>query len=700
MVVNVIAVSYGIAAAAFLLLTLLLLTSWRGRLHGMALTAASAITASWAGLVAQQASAGIQLSLATDVLELARDAAWIFFLVLVLRPYLKKSGGTVVQSRLMTPGLTLLLLLCTAGTIYSRWIMRDVASEIYFVANYVGRVAVAVIGMLLVEQLYRSTPQQERWAIKFACLGLGGLFAYDFYLYSDAMLFRALNAEIWAARGMVDALAVPLIAVSAARNPKWSLDIAVSRRVIFHSAAVLGSALYLLLMALAGYWLRFFGGSWGSVMQVTFSAGALALLVGIVFSGTVRSRLKVFISKNFYNYNYDYREEWLRFTRTLSTKGPGLGERAVQAIANLVESPTGALWLSNGASHALLANWHMPDAVGSEPADSQFCTFLKKRQWVVDLDELAADPEKYESLVAPDWLRRLTRAWLVVPLIMHEELLGFVVLSQPRSRIRLNWEVTDLLKIAGNQAASYLAQQQSANALMVARQFESFNRMSTFIVHDLKNLIFQLSLLVTNAEKHRDNPEFQKDMMDTLDNSVKKMKLLLHKLNSGDSIEGPAPLSLDKLLTQAVQLKSQFEPRPTLELKDTSLTLLANWGRMERVVGHLIQNAIEASARDGLVVVALRRQDDDAVIEIRDNGAGMSEEFMRSRLFKPFETTKSAGMGVGVFESREYIQELGGRLDVASRAGQGTTFTMTLPLNGASAHQRPDEQHEQQEESA
>ena len=175
------------------------------------------------------------------------------------------------------------------------------------------------------------------------------------------------------------------------------------------------------------------------------------------------------------------------------------------------------------------------------------------------------------------------------------------------------------------------------------------------------------------------------------------MKLLLHKLNSGDSIEGPAPLSLDKLLTQAVQLKSQFEPRPTLELNDTGLTLLANWGRMERVVGHLIQNAIEASARDGRVLVSLRRQDGNAVIEIRDNGAGMSDEFMRSRLFKPFETTKSAGMGVGVFESREYIQELGGRLDVASRVGEGTTFTLTLPLNGARAAQPLDEQ---QEESA
>ncbi|WP_194710973.1 XrtA/PEP-CTERM system histidine kinase PrsK [Noviherbaspirillum soli] len=697
MVVNVIAVSYGIAAAAFLLLTLLMVTSWRGRLHGIALAVASGLTAAWAGLVAQQATHGIQLSLFSDVLELARDAAWTIFLLLVLNPYRKSGGTPALQSKLALPGLVALYLLCAVGTVYTRWIARDVDALVYFMFNFVGRVALAVIGMLLVEQLYRSTPPQERWAIKFACLGIGGLFIYDFYLYSDAMLFRSLSSEIWAARGMVNALAVPLIAVSAARNPKWSLDIAVSRRVIFHSAAVFGAALYLLLMAVAGYWLKFFGGSWGAVMQVTFFAAALALLAGIVFSGTVRSRLKVFISKNFYNYNYDYREEWLRFTRTLSTKGPGLGERAIQAIADLVESPTGALWLQNGAGYKMEAQWHMPDAAGSEPAGSAFCQFLEQRQWVVDLGELRDNPEKYDNLALPGWLSGLERAWLVVPLIMHESLLGFVVLSQPRSRIVLDWEVTDLLKIAGNQAASYLAQQQTANALMVARQFESFNRMSTFIVHDLKNLIFQLSLLVANAEKHKNNPEFQKDMMETLDNSVKKMKLLLHKLNSSDSIEGPAPLSLDKLLSQAVALKSQFEPRPTLELADTGLTLLANWGRMERVVGHLIQNAIEACGRDGRVLVRLRRDGANAVIEVVDNGTGMSQEFIRDRLFKPFETTKSAGMGVGVFESREYVQELGGHLEVQSRQGEGTSFIITLPLNGQRAAQQQDEQ---QEESA
>ena len=158
-------------------------------------------------------------------------------------------------------------------------------------------------------------------------------------------MLRHINPEIWAARGIINALVVPLVAMSAARNPQWSIEITVSRRILFYSAALFGAAVYLFTMAAAGYYFRFFGGSWGTVMQVTFLFGAVILLLAVLFSGTLRSWLRVFISKHFFSYNYDYREEWLRFTRTLSEGGQGLEERAIQALAQLVESPGGALWM-------------------------------------------------------------------------------------------------------------------------------------------------------------------------------------------------------------------------------------------------------------------------------------------------------------------------------------------------------------------
>jgi putative PEP-CTERM system histidine kinase len=680
MLTSVTSFSYYFAALAFLLLSILLLTSWRARAHSRTLALATSITAVSSALLGWEGMQGASWPTLTDSAEVLRNGAWSAFLIILAGHFHEDDSKLPYRLR---PSLFLIAgcyLLVLGATAFGQF-EREFLSAAGVMPIITARVGLAVLGMLLVEQLYRNKPEQERWAIKFACLGIGGMFAYDFYMYSDAMLFHKINPEIWAARGAVNALTVPLIAISVARSTTWSSELAVSRRVMFHSAALFGSAIYLLTMGSAGYYLRYFGGSWGSVMQVTFLFGALVLLIGILFSGTFRSWLKVFISKHFYSYNYDYREEWLRFTATLSKPGPGLGDRAIQAVAALVESTGGLMWIRRESGlFEPAASWQLPPSTITEPGDSPFSQFLDSKQWVVDLQEYREAPGKYDDVTMPEWLLAYPRAWLVVPLTMQGRVFGFVLLQQPRSAIKLNWEVIDLLKIAGTQAASYLAQYDAANALMVARQFESFNRMSTFVVHDLKNLVAQLSLLMSNAERHKHNPEFQQDMIETVNYSVQKMKLLLQKLSRSVAPEHPSMLSIESLLKQAVALKAGFEPQPVLTVRDPGLTVLADGERLERVVGHLIQNAIEATARDGRVEIALSRWNDTVRIRISDTGAGMSEEFIRERLFKPFETTKSAGMGIGVFESQEYIQELRGELAVTSVPGHGSTFTISLPL--------------------
>lgn len=674
---SIAAYSYALVAACFLVLGAPLAVRQRRR-HDVALGLACLSSVLWGAALAWEASTGATDSALADCAELLRNAAWSAFL-LVLRGHFTDPASRMplrIQPVLVLGALGYLgCLLAAAGGWWSLAPSADTGA-----LPIAARVAMAVSGMLLVELVYRNRNLHERWAVKFACLGIGTMFAYDFYLYSHALLFRSVDTDIWAARGLVNALSVPLIAVSLGRSKLWSSPLAVSRRAMFHSATLFGSALYLLAMGSAGYYLRYFGGSWGTVMQVTFLFAALILLAGVLFSGSFRARLKVFISKHFYRYNYDYREEWMRFTRTLSKPGPDLGQRVIEAVANLVESPGGALWQrAEGGRFEPVASWQGPTLSASEPADSAFCQFLEASQWVVDLHEYAHSPDKYDALVLPAWLADYPRAWLVVPLILHARLFGFVLLQNPRSPVKLNWEVIDVLEIAGSQAASQLAQQDAANALMVARQFESFNRMSTFVVHDLKNLVLQLSLMNANAAKHKDNPEFQADMLETVDYSVQKMKIMLQKLSRLDNAEQPLALALDQVVTQAVALKAAFEPRPELVVDDPQLRVLADRERLERVVGHLIQNAIEATPRTGSVTIRLLREDGKAVIEIADTGEGMSEEFIRERLFKPFDSTKSAGMGIGVFESREYIHELGGSLEVSSTPGAGTTFRVLLP---------------------
>ena len=683
MLSNIAVASYAAAALAFFFLSILLLTSWRGRLYGMMLTIACLFSALWATAIVCQVVWSYSLPLLTNTLEILRNATWSAFLIVLLGPFKVAKNDSSLPS--VRPYVIVILFLYLAFLVLPFFSYDEVDNLSNITINLLGSitasVVMAIIGVVLVEQFYRNTPIDQRWGIKFICLGVGSIFVYDFYLYSDALLFRHVNEDLWAARGGINALVVPLIAVSAARNPQWAVGIAVSRHILFYSAALFGTAIYLLVMAGAGYYLRFSGGSWGTVLQMTFLFGAMILLVGVMFSGTIRSWLKVFISKHFFSYNYDYREEWLRFTRTLSEGRNDLGERVIQALAKLVESPGGGLWLCRETNnYEPIAYWNMALINESESVNSNFSRFLEENEWVVDLQGSNISTINKTEIELPVWLKSISAAGLVVPLILQKKMMGFIVLLQPRSQVKLNWEVTDILKVAGNQAASYLAQNEAAKALIVARQFESFNRMSTFMVHDLKNLIFQLSLLLSNAEKHRDNPEFQHDMVQTVDLSVHKMKRLLEKLSSGNALEESESLLLDKLFTEILEGKSAYSPCPVLEVVDKELIVQANRTRFERVLGHLIQNAIEATPPDGKVIVRLLRKETFAVIEIKDTGHGMSERFINERLFKPFESTKSAGMGIGVFESREYVHELGGKLEVDSQESVGTVFRIELQL--------------------
>lgn len=666
--------SYAAAALGFVLLAVLFLTSWRGRRLGAELLAACTLTAVWAGAQAFDAWRAGAPRLPAELLEILRDGAWLYFLLRLLALRGRPGGGGRTHY-----GLLALACAALAGLIAAAQLWPAAGTAF---AAIVGRALLAVAGLALVEQFYRNTPPDQRWGVKFLCLGVGGVFAYDFFLYTDAMLFRQVDDEVWAARGVANLFVVPLLAISAARNPQWSLDVFVSRRVVFHTATLIGAGIYLLAMAAAGYYIRVFGGEWGGVLQAAFLFGALLVLLSVIFSGTARARLRVFLSKNFFNYQYDYRDQWLRFTQSLA-RGPvgsRVGERAIQAVAELVDSTAGALWMRTDAGFRRAGHWNMSQAAGEEAVDGPLARFLAERHWVISLDECRRHPERYGGLTLPAWLEGLPQAWLIVPLVFHEELIGFIVLARSLGRVRFNWEVSDLLKTAARQAAATLAQAQAADALIVARQFESFNRMAAFVVHDLKNLVAQLSLVLANAEKYKHNPEFQDDMLETVANSVSKMNRLLTQLRSRRDGDGwVTEIEVADLLSEVVRAKGPYRVQPRLDAAP-GLVVRAERERLARVIGHLVQNAVEATPAGGEVALLARGQDGGVAVEVRDTGCGMDEGFLREQLFRPFATTKATGMGIGVYESREYVHSLGGRLEVESAPDRGSTFRVWLPL--------------------
>ena len=681
---------YAIAAAGYALLAALLFVSWRKRDlragSGVLLVGASLVSMLWAATVAAGIGGVPSARWISSYLEVFRNGMWIAFVGLLLVK--ARDRAKLVARKEVAPGgrfpplvwLGAALLVAEALIELSRLTALPAPGPtIYFGI----RVLLAIVALMLIEQVYRGTAQDDRWSIKFFCLGVAGLFAYDLAAFADAMLFKRVDVELWAARGLINLLTIPLIAVSAARNPQWSLDIAVSRRMVYQSTALLSAGAYLLVVSAAGYYIRFFGGTWGGVLQTTVVFAGLIGLVLVLASGSIRARLRVFINKNFFSYRYDYREEWLRITRELTVEKDheGFGERAVRAIASLVEARGGGLWLKQeGPRYERTAHWQAATMQGIEPQDGPMATFLQQRAWVINVDEYRAARPVYGDMELPDWLTK-DDAWLVIPLMLHEDLYGFIVLLPARTKVNVNWEVNDLLKTAARQVASTIAQMHANRALLVARQFESFNRMSAFVVHDLKNLVAQLSLLVTNAAKHRDNPEFQDDMLDTVDNAVEKMKRLLMQLRMGATpADEPTPVDLQEVVLSAMKAKAPLTPRPKLLVDAPGIRTLAHRERLDRVVGHLLQNAAEATPPGGSIEVRVRSEKESAIIEVRDSGVGMSEDFIRTRLFRPFESTKKNGMGIGIYESREYIRELGGQLGVKSRETEGTCFSIALPL--------------------
>lgn len=679
--VNVGAVSYVVGGLAFLILTILLLTSWRGRLQGALLVVTSVTSTIWCFVLAYNAATNRAPLLALLSLEAVRDGVWLTLLLGLLGahdPNRSIPRLLTVAAHALWIGVLFYLPIVHFGLQPTRSPSAGSAALI------LGPLALSLAGLLLVEQLYRNTRPEKRWAISFLCLGVGGIFAYDFFLYSQGLLLREIHADVWNARGAVNALIVPLMAVSAARNPEWSFDIFVSRHIVFYAASLIGAGVYLLAMAGGGYYIRLYGGSWGTAAQIAFLFAAGLLLLAIMFSSQVRTELRVFLTKHFYKNKYDYREEWLRLMSTLAVPSAELAlpERTIKAIAQIVTSPGGALWIQEeGGQYKPTAQWHLAVPAGAvEPAASPFARFLRERQWVVDLREHERDPGRYNNLMLPDWLASIDRAWLVIPLINEQELFGFMVFAQSDTFGHLTWEDTDLLKTVGQQVASYLAQRQAAQQLAEGRQFDAYNRLTAFLMHDLKNLIAQQSLVVKNAAKHKDNPVFIDDAIRTIDNSVRRMSQLLEQLKRGKE-EGTAELvHLAQLLSTAVGKHASLDPVPELEVIENGIQVLVEPQGLAMALSHLIRNAQEATAADGHVQVRLRREGDHAVIEVIDNGCGMEPQFVRERLFRPFDSTKgSKGMGIGAYQTREFIKSMGGDLSVESQPGHGTTFRISLP---------------------
>jgi putative PEP-CTERM system histidine kinase len=675
--------SYGLASCVYAAFAIYLASGWRADLRSAVLFVSVVLCAVWGlsslGFVLTAQGLFLEVSSFAD---LFRTSSWSAFLLVLLRPGSKEEGRAPVRlSVFLSAGLALLLvgLVAQAMRLSSPGFPLDPRR-----LALLDSLAMTVLVLVLIEQLFRTVSPDSRWSIKPLCVGLGGAVLFDLYLYSDALLFNRIDQDAYSIRGFVHALVVPLVAASTVRSRDWKARIVLSQRAALRSATLAAVGIYLLFMAAAGYYVRYFGGDWGRAFQLALLFAALLLLGIMGFSGSMRAKFRVLVGKHFFSYRYDYREEWLRFTSTLSSQDgfSKMGQHVVQGLADMVESPAGALWLKDPTARffAQASCWNMPVSSATEDADSKLCQFLVESGWVINLEEYRSLPRRYDKLDIPEWLVQVPNAWLVVPLATGSEMIGFVILATARTRIDVNWEVNDLLKTAGKQAGAFLGQIQATEALLEVRKFDAFNRMSAFVVHDLKNIVAQLSLMLKNAERHRDNPEFQKDMQMTVEHSVERMRQLMMQLREGTTpVDSPRGIELGDLIRRIQAAKATQGRDLEIDLRE-KIVAKGHEDRVERVIGHIVQNALDATEKNGRVWIRLEREASQALVTVGDTGHGMTPEFLRERLFKPFQTTKPAGMGIGAYESFQYVQELGGKISVDSAINVGTQVRLSLPV--------------------
>ncbi len=661
------ALSFGVLAAAQASIA-------RNQAQRIMLSAACAATALWAIAIA---GLGPLAALAAQA-ETLRNVLWLAFMYLLLR-----RGEGPHRTWSISAIYAALALVATAQSgigLLSEYLPSDGGpGDAVAQAAFVMRMIFAVGALVLVHNLYSAADSSARAGIGLPMTVLTALWAYDLNLYTLSYLAREPMAGLLAARGLAVAALAPVMALAARRNSGWTIRL--SRTVAFRSLSLVAVAGYLLAMVSLSALLDAVGTQGAELVQVAFLIFAAVAAIVLLPSKRVRAWARVMLAKHMFAHRYDYRAEWLRFTDTLGRPGDGpapLNERVVKAIADITESPSGVLLVPEDSGLVSRSgwNWTMESIPAFIPGE-ELLTLLGQGR-IVEIDPIrdGDSGSEAEARVIPAWIVADPANWAIIPLIHFDKLAGAVLLARPLLARTLDWEDFDLLRVAGRQVASYLAEAQGQEKLSDAQRFDEFNRRFAFIMHDIKNLVSQLTLVTRNAERHADKPEFRADMIATLQSSTARMNDLLARLsqhNTGKPEEARA-VALGPLVTAIAAAKRA--QHPVVLAGNMALSAMADASRLEAAVGHLIQNAIDASPHAEPVTVTLVQSGDQVGIEIEDKGCGMTNDFVRTKLFRPFASTKDGGFGIGAFEARAIVVAMQGRMIVESDPGRGSRFTV------------------------
>src|SRR3954447_4470586 len=608
---------YATCSVAFVALIALMLLRQRMSGSAFAILAACVLTAAWS---ADLAFLGLLSNGARTILDDLRLSAWLILLGMLIGMRDQGRGRSLSLPFVLTVGFCLVVAISdTVLVLAEPGFDRGALGGLHDLL----RIGNGIAGLLATENLLRNADPEVRCRIWPLCLALGATFAFELFLYADHLMMPGASPMAASGRGLVGLFAVPLLAVAMARNRDWRIDIHVSRTLVLHTAALVASGVFCMSLAAAGLLVRELGGAWGPEFELLTLVGSAVVLVAVLGSRDLRIHLKRFVYRHFYSHRFDYRTEWLRFVETVSqpgAQGDTLQVRVVRALAQIVDSPAGSLWCSqDGHGFVPEASWNLPVERGLKlQPDHVFLAGFRDGSWI----------QERPAAATASWPFDPTKAWVAIPLAHGDALIAFAILAPPPNGYRLDWETFDLLRAAGRQAASYLAEEQSTRALGDSRALNDFSKRFAFVVHDFKNLASQLGMVVANARRHMDNPEFRSDMLETLESSVGSMNRLIEHMRAGSRQMPPQVIEPDAVIADLAQelceLGNPIQPR--LDARDCKVAI--DRDQLRSILLHLINNAREAAQSSSDVVVTSSRTGGQVTIDVVDTGPGMDDKFI------------------------------------------------------------------------
>lgn len=609
--------------------------------------------------------------------EATRNLAWLWFMAAV-------AGGREAPGRIGPVGSIYIGLCALEAALGILVAMTSSTALLPAMAHmlHILQMLFAAGALVLVHNLVASGRPDERRGLALPLGALAGLWAYDLNLYAIAYLSGEPAALLETLRPLAALIIAAALAIAVLRPVNQSISL--SRPVALRSLGLAAIGGWLALLALFAAIVDSAGGDFSSRAQVGVLAAAITAMALLFLSPRLRALVRVWTVKHFFEHRYDYRAEWLRFTATLHRPEDGrlsLPARVIKSIADMVEADGGLLIGRDPIGHFVLAaEW--PSGAMAWRADAQwgdFAAWLAASGRIVQFDEVRSGnaPEE-ETAGTPAWVIEDRNHWIAVPLDNQGELEGFLLLSRPLIDRALDWEDFDLLKVAGRQAASHLAEARRSEALAESGRFEEFHRRFAFMMHDVKNLASQMGVLARNAERHGDNPDFRVDMIETLKLSAERLSQLMQRLSQQDQVRVSRlePVDVAAVARRVAHVKNALHPVEVLVESEGRAS--GESETVEQLLAHLVQNAIDASDPRHPVRLRIAAGPDAVTVDVEDRGVGMSPEFVRIHLFRPFASTKAGGFGIGAYQARRLAEAMGGSLTVESREGQGTRFTLTM----------------------